>query len=478
MKTLWLSLVRIGVVTGMFVAVSASAWAQSPTIEELKREMEKKDRQIKELMERMERLEKRVGAPPAAPPAVAAPAQPLATPPPTEAPKSPLKVSIGGYVKLDLQYADRDLGGSNLNFGPGSTPLGPTSGEAGQQGRFSADARETRVNVEVSGEVQKVALTGRVQVDFYGNEDNALTNTGRVVRLREAYGRADVPLSKDRAWYLLAGQTTSTFANTDIAAPDTVDANGPAGILGARQPQLRLGYLAPVGAESKMVFELGAQQHSFSNFSTGNSGTTPRSATDGQGQALPLFAGKLQWMTPLFQIETAGAISRNRAIFDKAGDRGPVARRSETAWGIQVSGQVTPWEPVTIHAHYQHLDGLNREGNGDFADVVSETPGSGVFRLRNVESDGWYAGLSLRPWTDATVNLIYGQNAADKDVAGGLTGGTTIQRHRSVHVNLMQKFWSQWKWGIEYQRFMVDTFGPDQREGSVNFYHGGLWFFY
>ncbi len=227
-----------------------------------------------------------------------------------------------------------------------------------------------------------------------------------------------------------------------------------------------------------MVFELGAQQHSFSNFTTGNSGTTPRSATDGQGQDLPLFAGKVQWLDSIFQIETAGAISRNKGIFDKAGDRGPVARRSETAWGAQVSGQVTPWEPVTLFAHYQHLDGLNREGNGDFADVVSEAPGGGVFRLRNIESDGWYTGLSLRPWTDATVNLIYGQNAADKDVAGGLSGGATIQRHRSIHVNLMQKFWGQWKWGIEYQRFMVDTFSPDQREGSVNFYHGGLWFFY
>jgi hypothetical protein len=462
----------------MLIALGAPAWAQPPTVEELRRELERKDRQIKELMERMERLEQRVGAPPAAPPAVAAPAAPSPAPPPAEAPKSPLKVSIGGYVKLDLQYADRDLGGSNLNLGPGSTPLGPTSGEAGQQGRFSLDARETRINVEASGEVQGVTLTGRVQVDFYGNEDSALTNTGRVVRLREAFARGDVPLSKGRAWYLLAGQTTSTFSNSDIAAPDTVDANGPAGILGARQPQLRLGYQAPVGPEAKMVFEVGAQQHSFSNVTTGNSGTTPRTATDGQGQDLPLFVGKVQWLNTLLQLETAGALSRNKGVFDKAGDRGPVATRRETAWGVQVSGQITPWEPLTLYAHYQHLDGLNREGNGDFHDVVSEAPGGGVFRLRNIESDGWYTGMSVKPWGDTTLNVIYGQNRADEDVAGGFTRGTTIQRHRSVHLNVMRKFWTQWKWGLEYQRFMVDSFGPDRREGSVNFYHGGLWFFY
>jgi hypothetical protein len=456
------------------VVWSGQVWAQAPTVEELKRELDRKDRQIRELMERVERLERTVGTRPAAPPAAVAP---VAAPTPAEEPGK-LKVSIGGYVKLDLQHADRDLGGSNLNFSPKDTPLGPTRGEAGQQGRFSVDARETRFNIEAAGPINGVGLRGRVEVDFYGNEDNALTNTGRVIRLREAFARADVPLEKDRGWYLLAGQTTSAFSNSEIAAADTVDANGPAGILGARQPQLRLGYKLPVGpADSSVVFESAVQQHSFSNFTTGDSGTTPRSATDGQGQDLPLFVGKLQWLNSLFQLESAGAISRNRGVFDRAGDRGPVATRSETAWGVQVSGQAAPWEPVTFYAHYQHLDGLNREGNGDFADAVSEA-GGGVFRLRNIETDGWYTGLAFKPWVDTTFNFVYGQNEADEDVAGGFTRGTTIRRQRSIHVNVMQKFWSQWKLGLEYQRFMVDTFGPSQRDGSVNFYHGGLWFFY
>jgi hypothetical protein len=226
-----------------------------------------------------------------------------------------------------------------------------------------------------------------------------------------------------------------------------------------------------------MVFEAGAQQHSFSNFSTTNTGTTPRTATDGQGQDFPLFAGKVQWLNSLFQLETAGAISRNKGVFED-GDRGRAATRTDTAWGAQVSGQVTPWEPVTLFAHYQHLDGLNREGNGDFADVVSEAPGGGIFRLRNIESNGWYAGVSVKPWAETMVNLIYGQNDADRDIAGGFTGATTIKRQRSLHLNVMRTFWTQWKVGLEYQRFMVDTFGPNKPDGDVNFYHGALWFFY
>jgi hypothetical protein len=230
-------------------------------------------------------------------------------------------------------------------------------------------------------------------------------------------------------------------------------------------------------ADSNVVFETAVQQHSFSNVTTGNAGTTPRTATDGQGQDLPLFAGKIQWLNSLFQVETAGAISRNRGVFEDGG-RGRSVARSDTAWGVQLSGQLTPWGPVTLFGHYQHLDGLNREGNGDFADVVSEAPGGGVFRLRNIESDGWYGGVSFKPWGDTAFNLIYGQNTADRDVAGGFTGATTISEQRSLHLNVMQKFWSQWKVGLEYQRFMVESFGPTKHEGDVNFYHGGLWFFY
>lgn len=110
-------------------------------------------------------------------------------------------------------------------------------------------------------------------------------------------------------------------------------------------------------------------------------------------------------------------------------------------------------------------------------DVVSEAPGD-AFRLRNITTDGWYAGLAITPWTDTTFNLVYGANEVDEDRGGGFTGNTVIRRQRSIHVNWMQNFWSQWRFGLEYQRFMVDTFGPGPGEGSANFYHAGFWLFY
>ncbi|MEK7362563.1 MAG: hypothetical protein AAB016_01190 [candidate division NC10 bacterium] len=70
---------RVSLLIFTFIAsalASRPVWAQSPTNEELKRELDRKDQQIRQLLERLERVERLVGArpdKPGAPPAVAVP---------------------------------------------------------------------------------------------------------------------------------------------------------------------------------------------------------------------------------------------------------------------------------------------------------------------------------------------------------------------------------------------------------------------
>ena len=74
MRTLRVSLLIFTFIVSALA--SRPVWAQSPTNEELKRELDRKDQQIRQLLERLERVERLVGArpdKPEAPPAVVAP---------------------------------------------------------------------------------------------------------------------------------------------------------------------------------------------------------------------------------------------------------------------------------------------------------------------------------------------------------------------------------------------------------------------
>ncbi|MBI4609293.1 MAG: porin [Candidatus Rokubacteria bacterium] len=366
-----------------------------------------------------------------------------------------LKVGISGYIKLDVQYSDKIItdGAGLPSPSPASTRL--DGDRDADNSQTILDARETRVRVTFTDEVMGVKMSGRVETDFFTTDGSAGTSNSRHLRLRHAFARGDHP----SGFFLLAGQYWSIFMNSDIAQPDLVDFNGPAGQIFARQPQLRVGWKSALGGGmGDLVLEAGAEKHSLENL-----GSATVAENQGEGQDIPLFVGKLSWLHSIFQGEVAGAAGNNRVILTGGRDQ------DETAWGIQVSAQLN-LDPVTLMAHYQHGDGLSRLLNGDF-------PGAFLVgsEVRNVEADGWYAGASLKLTKDTSMTALYGWHEADRITSAGFTGSNQA-RHQSVHVNLLQKFWQRWQAGLEYRRFWVDTF--DRQEGDVNIVHGALWFFF
>jgi len=361
-----------------------------------------------------------------------------------------LKVGVSGYVKLDIQYSDKIIGGGFPSPSPAGTPL-DTNAEA-DNGQTLLDARQTRFRIDARDEVAGVKISSRIEADFFTGDGNAVVSNSRHLRLRHAFMRGDHP----SGFFILAGQTWTLFMNIDSAQPNTVDFNGPAGQIFARQPQLRVGYRAPMGPMGDLLLEASVEKHSL-----GNLGSDAVNESQGEGQDLPAFIGKVSWLSKLIKAEAAAAVAKNTVILAGGDDE------DDTGFGFQVSAEID-LSPVTLFGHYQFLDGLGRLAQADFGTQVVLVGN----QLESVESNGFYVGASLALTKDTSVNAAYGWNKLDEFEAGGIT----LETHQSIVVNILHKFWQRWQVGIEYRRFDVEAFNGT--EGDANIVHGALWFFF
>ncbi len=370
-------------------------------------------------------------------------------------------VSVSGYVKLDVQYSDKIMGGGFPSPGVAATPL-DTNKEA-DNNQTILDARQSRIRVTWTDDVGGVKMSGRIESDFFTGDGNALTSNSRHLRLRHAFARADHP----SGFFLLAGQTWSIWMNDTIAQPNIIDFNGPAGQIFARQPQLRVGWTNKMGPIGTLVLEGGVEKHSVRDL-----GSASVNEAQGEGQQTPLFVGKASWLHSIFQAEAAVALGNNTVILPGGSDE------TESAWAFQVSAQATI-TPVTLFAHYQNQKGLGRLINSDFATAgCSPAPFNcsvADSKLENIESQGFYVGVSFALSPDTSINAVYGWAKADEDTSIGFTG-TSLEKHQSIHLNILQKFWKNWQAGVEYQRYDVEAFNGT--EGDANIVQGAIWYFF
>jgi len=365
-------------------------------------------------------------------------------------------VSVSGYAKLDVQYSDKILGGGAPSPDPGSTPLDTNKDADNSQTSF--DARQSRLRVTFDDTVGGIKMSGRIEGDFFTGDGNGLTSNSRHLRLRHAFARADHP----SGFFILAGQSWTLYMNDSIAQPNLVDFNGPAGQIFNRQPQFRAGWRNPLGGGmGALVVEGSVEKHAVANL-----GSASVAENQGEGQPIPLLVGKVSWLHSVVQAEAALALGNNTVIMTGGKDE------REAAWAFQASGQAT-FAPVTIFAHYQSQKGLGRLINGDFATAAVKL--ADPTKFENIESQGFYAGVSVALGPDTSINGVLGWAKADEDTSIGFTG-TSLEKHQSIHVNVIQKFWKNWQAGVEFKRFNVETFGGT--DGDVTILHGALWYFF
>ncbi|HLC20673.1 MAG TPA: porin, partial [Candidatus Methylomirabilis sp.] len=321
-------------------------------------------------------------------------------------------VSVSGYVKLDLQWSDKIMGGGFPSPGVAATPLDTNKDADNTQTLL--DARQSRIRVTFDDTVGGVKMSGRIETDFFQGDGNALTSNSRHLRLRHAFARADHPAG----FFLLAGQTWSIWMNDAIAQPNIIDFNGPAGQIFARQPQVRAGWRNNLGPMGSLVLEGGVEKHS-----TNNLGSALVAENQGEGQPMPLLAGKVSWLHSMFQAEAALALANNTVILTGGKDE------SEGAWAFQLSAQATI-APVTLVAHFQSQKGLGRLINQDFPSAFLGADN----KVENIESQGFYVGGSFALSPDASINAYYGWAKADEAASVGFTGNQ-VEQMTSIHVN-------------------------------------------
>jgi len=129
-------------------------------------------------------------------------------------------LKIGGYFKTDFIYDLKPAGNAD-SFIPSSFPIPTVVGV----NNATVSIRPTRLNLDF-----RIPSTKIGDVRFYVEGDLFGTNA-TTPRLRHAYAQAK---------NFLVGQTFSNFMDPD-AFPDTLDFQGPNGMVNVRNPQLRYG---------------------------------------------------------------------------------------------------------------------------------------------------------------------------------------------------------------------------------------------
>ncbi len=130
-------------------------------------------------------------------------------------------LKIGGYFKTDFIY-DLKPAGNTDSFIPSSIPIPTVVGV----NNAAVSIRPTRLSLDF-----RVPTTKIGDVRFYVEGDLFGTNA-TTPRLRHAYAQAR---------NVLIGQTFSNFMDPD-GFPDTLDFQGPNGMVNLRNPQLRYGF--------------------------------------------------------------------------------------------------------------------------------------------------------------------------------------------------------------------------------------------
>lgn len=364
------------------------------------------------------------------------------------------QIKVGGYVKLDVIYETGATDSAAPN--PRDTPLDGTADSNRQE--FLFDARESRLNFNITDEVEGVKLRGFVEFDFEGGGGNRSTTNSHVPRLRHAFAQGTFRNGVS----LLAGQTWSTFTNPAFFA-NTIDFNGPAGQVFSRQPQIRLGYpLSP-----NLTLDVAAEQPSFQDRDVPTDPTKfdPSKFNSNTKQVLPQFVGRLAWAGPQFSAEVAATAGQNKFKFASG------VTEDEVNWGVQGSVKV-PLGPLTLQGHVHYLDGINRYANGDFPDAVLVTT-AGAEEVVNLTSLGFFAGGSYQLAQRTMLNAFYAWEQVDDEAAKGFGPADPATRPiadnetlQSIHVNVMHDIVQNWRVGLEWQYNSRELF--DGTDGDIN----------
>ena len=362
-------------------------------------------------------------------------------------PGSNTSVSFSGYVKLDAIYDfDQDLGDTFFGYDSGGSPSGILlDGDDSGNRNFSMHARQTRLRFDSLTPTKMGALKTRIETDFAYNDGNPL-------RLRHAYATLGG---------VVAGQTW-TILQDENTYSDTVDFEGPVGVVAARTPQLR--YATAMGKD-----------------------LTLQVALDDPG-------------APTILTDNPDKDEEDEKIYLKKSsqDRLPnilAALRLKTSWGaINISGLIgqvlyekdAVEESVTISAlHIGANVGLGKDtrlwgsfnvGQGGLANYMVGTAAAATFagdELEVVDSMGGFVGLTHNWSGTVSSGLYYGWAETDyEDAAKTTFASEHSQSQNTLHATIWWSPAPKVRVGAEFMQGRRET--NDGKKGDASRVQLGL----
>lgn len=344
---------------------------------------------------------------------------------------------IGTDLGNDL-YRQSDAG---INFVPGQIPV---RAAAGRKSDFFINALNATVDFQVVGfGGTKDQITGYIKLATNGND--------KAVKLSKAWV----------TWRGLTAGLKHSLFDDEAIYPPTIDPQGPNGLIGGTVNEI--GYVSP--SFRGFSFGVGLDMPTYYSSSGHYWGEDYKTWKDRdiEGEAVcdpeaysmsvPDIPMYVEWAdSPLNRIRLAGII-RPMLYKDLLAD----SRRATVGWGLSLSGNINPVEPLILYlqanygkgigAYIQDLSGLpiSFVPNNDKPGHMTPTPMMGwCAGLTYNISDKWQVtlmGSQARVWDVAT----YARKEADPD--------TEINNYKYGFygvVNIFYNISSYFQLGLEY----------------------------
>lgn len=345
------------------------------------------------------------------------------------------EISVGGYVKFDAIYnVDEDLGDTaffrGLTVPDTNVPEGST--------RFHA--RQSRLDITTSTEINGDTLFTRIQTDFFGGGGNEVVSNSRPMRLRHAYGEYRG---------ILAGQTWSNFQPL-VFAP-TIDFGGPAGYVFNRQAQIRY---------TTGVFSI-ALENPESNLTTADG--SPFDTDPAAGSSSVANIDSLPDITARLAGNHGSGVYSLSAVVTQLGYDDGNNDESTSGFGVNAAGT---WKAggTTLGGQVGVYDGANRylwqNGTG-FRNGYVDSSGD----IETVQDIGVMAYIDQAVGATSNVSLTLGWVDTDSDndsAAAGINDETLT----TVHINYRWNPAPPITYGIEVQSGTRELLNGNDATGS------------
>ena len=317
-------------------------------------------------------------------------------------------VSIGGFVKGDFYIDSHEDRGQSFGNGATVRTLGANKVEGDDDGAVGAHARQSRLRIGTSTDTDYGALSTVVEGHFWGG----------TLGLRHAYGALG-PVLAGRAWSIRGDD--HTFA-------DTVDFDGPAGVVATRKAQLRLTLPLAEGFYGQLAVEPAIS-----------------------GNEVPTFLAALRYSSGWGAVNVTGAVGQH----EEGG-------QNVTAHTLHVGAHLNATKATRVMATLNMTRG-DAQIYGSWYDggnISSATGTDASDDLKAYDSIGGFAGVS-HGWSDSIRSgVYYGWVRNDKP---DMAVDKTVQ---TLHANVIWSPVPQADIGFEFMYGSRETNGGEEGEAT------------